>query len=99
MSLWVEETQVNETENHYTGDPVEYETFTDSRGELFRAYLQDGWRCTSKVYIGDPPNERPIGWHFEKKSEYEDTREPFMLGLWVTVLSEKTTVTRTSHYA
>ena len=102
MNLYVEEIHTNESENYLLDEPSEYETFTDSRGDLFRAYLKDGWGCKSKVYLEtaeDPA--RAIGWYFEKNAKYEDTREIYKAGLWVTVLLQPTEkeCTYTRHYA
>ena len=85
----------NETLRHIYGESGCYETFADTPGELFKALQREYGRCVSKVYIGE---KTPVGWVFEKRAEYEDTGEPYIQEVWVTMHREPPTVTRTPHY-
>ncbi len=95
-NLYVEENWINASEGHRNGDSEIYETFTDNRGELYRAMRREYGRCVSKVYINDG---QPVGWVFQKRQQYDDSPETFLLETWVTVYSEPPTETIDHHYA
>lgn len=56
------------------------------RGCLFRRLSREFGRCSSKVYVGEGT---PVGWCFEKKNRYEDTRETYIMETWVTITEER----------
>lgn len=56
------------------------------RGCLFRRLSREFGRCSSKVYVGEGT---PVGWVFEKKALYEDTRETYIMETWVTITEER----------
>lgn len=56
------------------------------RGCLFRRLSREFGRCVSKVYVGEGT---PVGWVFEKKAQYDDTCETYIMETWVTVSAER----------
>ena len=56
------------------------------RGCMFRRLSREFGRCSSKVYVGEGT---PVGWVFEKKALYEDTRETYIMETWVTITEER----------
>ena len=56
------------------------------RGCLFRRLSREFGRCSSKVYVGEGT---PVGWVFEKKALYDDTRETYIMETWVTITEER----------
>ena len=56
------------------------------RGCLFRRLSREFGRCSSKVYVGEGT---PVGWCFEKKNRYEDTRETYIMETLVTITEER----------
>lgn len=56
------------------------------RGCLFRRLSREFGRCLSKVYVGAGT---PVGWVFEKKALYDDTRETYIMETWVTITEER----------
>ena len=53
---------------------------------LFRRLSREFGRCSSKVYVGEGT---PVGWVFEKKALYDDTRETYIMETWVTITEER----------
>lgn len=98
--LWVQETHVNESKGWQIGETDVYETYTDSRGKLFRDMQSEYGRCVSAMYVdvaGGPP--RVIGWVFQKRRPYEDRpRETYVHEVWVSVHSAPPTRTVQYHY-
>ena len=56
------------------------------RGCLFRRLSREFGRCSSKVYVGEGT---PVGWCFEKKNRYEDTRDTYIMETLVTITEER----------
>lgn len=99
-NLYISETYVNATKGQQFGESGVYETFTSDKGELYRSLVREFGRCTGRVYVdreGKPP--QTVGWVFLKRCNYEDTGEPYLREVWVTVHKEPPTITRTDHYA
>jgi hypothetical protein len=86
MGLMIKETYVNVTRGYRFGTSGWYETDYAGRGELFRELQREYGRCTSKIYI-DLPSGSPlaVGWVFEKKDRYDDTKELYTREVWVEV--------------
>lgn len=92
--LFVQESYYNADTSESQGKSGVYETSFESRGKLFRACRKEHGRCVGKVYI-DKKNGRiaaswifqeiAIGWVFQKEEEYEDTHEPYLREVWITV--------------
>lgn len=98
--LYVQESWVNLTEGHRTGDSDVYETFTDDRGELYRAMQNEYGRCTGRVYVDQkdaPPKN--VGWVFLKRARYDDSpKETFLLETRVTIHNAPPTRSVEYHY-
>ncbi len=97
--LFAQETWINATAGYSIGESDVYETFTDNRGELYRAMVRSYGRCTGKVYVDTPQGPRAVGWVFCKRQRYDDSPETFLLETWVTVHTSKPTRTIEYHYA
>lgn len=90
-------TLTNETEGHQFSDWTEdldksyWHLLTDAGepdfGAIFRAAQEEYGRCQSSVYVDqDNAPPRRVGWFFVSRQQYEDTREPYLRGAWVTVI-------------
>jgi hypothetical protein len=85
-NLYAREEWVNATEGHGLGESGVFETFTNKRGELFKALQIEYGRCVSKVFVDNEDGKTvAVGWVFQARRKYEDTREPYLLETWVTV--------------
>ena|SRR5689334_7804257 len=111
-NLWAKADYVDETRGLRYGDEPASETFTDDRGELYRHCVREYGRCTGRVYVDERQADgtskpRAVGWVFVKRVEYDDADRrhlkgkdrTFLRSVWVTVLTEPDTMTRTEHYA
>lgn len=63
----------------------EADTITLDMGRMFRSLQREYGACTGRVYVDRGDEAVPIGWHFTKKMRYEDTGEPYMRGVWVSL--------------
>ena len=98
--MLVQESWVNATEGYRCGDSEVYEAWPDTPGELFRECQREHGRCTGKVYIDLPDGgAQPIGWVFQKRSDYERGEGTYLAETWVTVHTAQPTRTHTWHYA
>lgn len=86
-NLWIRESFINTTEEHVFAESPAVETFTEDRGELFRALRAEYGRCISRVYIdrnGQPPEA--IGWVFQSRDHYQDQpQRSYLREVWITV--------------
>jgi hypothetical protein len=98
VSLYVQETWVNATERHGAGESDVYDTAFDEIGELYRQCVKMHGRCVGKVYIDRDDKVKAVGWVFQKRTQYEDSRDTFLLETWVTVHREPPTKTIEYHY-
>ena len=98
--LWIQETFEDGTQETIFGESDVYESYTDSKGELFRSCLREWGRCRGKIYIDTPEQAKPIGWVFESRLKYEDAPgETYLRRVWVTVHTGPPTKTIEYHYA
>ncbi len=99
-NLYIEENWIDRTRNCGLGDSDIYESFTDNRGELYRAMQREYGRCVGKVRIDRTDGTtQEIGWVFRQRARYEDTREFYLRETWVTVHEAPPTKTIEYHYA
>lgn len=95
----IETSWINRTENYRIHDDVQpiKETYFDedvTPGEIYRESLKEHGRCTGKVYIDVKTDDdtvtvaQHIGWVFEKREKYDDSKETFLQETWVTLLTE-----------
>ena len=96
--LWIKEEFSNATKGYSFSHCDAYETSFDNAGALFRSLQSEYGRCTSRVYIDTKTGTKAIGWVFEKRMQYEDSKEYYTHEVWVTVLDKPDTVTRERHY-
>lgn len=86
----VEVTMTNKTENYIIFEKIqEWDNGRcETPAEVYRAALREYGRCVSKMYIDSKGGKaRHIGWVFERKCYYEDTRESYIQETWITPLS------------
>lgn len=82
--MYVIETHVNETRNHYISESFHTETFTDNIGELFKTLQREYGRCVSKMYRDLKDGSTVIvGWVFSKQRQYEDCKGTYQHTVWV----------------
>jgi hypothetical protein len=105
-NLYAQETVVSERDNGdrvVIGESPVYETFTDKRGELFRAYRGEHGRCISKVYCErkcKDESDKAIGWVFLARRPFEDDpSQSSLIETWVIVHTAPPTVATYYSYA
>lgn len=99
--MLIREQYVDESQNCLCDDSGLYKPFTDDIGKLFRNLQKEFGRCVSKIYIDVPPldsKSRAIGWVFEKKRRYCDSKEEYLSSVRVTLHEKEPTVVTTHHY-
>lgn len=96
MTLYVRANYTNETDGHHIGEDPWCESFTDDRKRLFRFCQKEYGRCVSSVYVDAHDGPRKVGWYFERREEYQDSRprynewgvkqepETYIRGVWIT---------------
>lgn len=85
-NLYVKETFINKTGDYQYGESDIYETFTDNKGQLFRSLVKEYGRCTGKVHLERNDGQTlTIGWVFEKRAKYSDSKETYIQQTWITV--------------
>lgn len=99
MNLYVQESYVNRDKGYAFGESDVYETWTDDKGELYRAMLHEYGRCEGRVYVDTDAGTRPVGWVFVKRDRYEDSDETYLREVWVTVHDLDPEHRTTYHYA
>jgi hypothetical protein len=90
-------TLTNETAGHIFGEwSEEAADWYDTPGKLYRVYQKEYGRCKSRVYVDTSTGVQTIGWYFESRQEYEDSRpryndygrlqppETYIRGAWIT---------------
>ena len=87
MNLRIRETFVNATKGHRFSETGAYETFTSDRGELYRHLQREYGRCVSRMYVDTDRGAKPVGWVFQGRQQYDDTRETYLREVWVEVVS------------
>jgi hypothetical protein len=98
MALFIQETFINADKGYMFGESDVYETYCDTRGELFRDLQREYGRCLGKMYRDTDEGTKAIGWVFLGRQRYEDTGEPYLREVWVSIHTAPDTVTRESHY-
>lgn len=98
--LWIQETWINETEGYQVGESEVYETSYEEseRGKLFASLRREYGRCISCMFVGED-NPIKIGWVFQKKVQYQDTKEFYNQSTWVSLHKAPPTKTIRYNYA
>lgn len=91
--IYIQETFVNISKGYICSESEVYKTDFDSVNKLFRALNKEHGKCVSKMYIGEGQH---IGYVFQKRQKYDDSKETFLLETWVSFHKEKPT--KTFHY-
>jgi hypothetical protein len=97
MNLFAQETWIDATQHVGSGSSDVYETFSDDPGELFRAFQREYGRCTGSVFVDKDGTSRRVGWVFQKRARYTDTKESYLMETWVT-LHTREPVTTVEHF-
>jgi hypothetical protein len=85
-NIYIQETWIDQKNKSIIGETDIYETFTDSKGKLFKALQNEYGRCISKIFVDDLDGKtKQVGWVFEKKQKYDDVNEFFILETWITI--------------
>ena len=74
--------QVKESERIQLDSSGWFETWTQNKGDLFRASQKSHGRCIGKMYAEDPC-VIPIGWIFEKHVKCENSDSVYLRETWV----------------
>lgn len=99
MPLYVEESYVNVTKGVRYGESGLIESF-DTPGEIYRACLGEYGRCIGRMYIDRTDGGvQHVGWVFQKRVKYDDSRDTYLREVWVSVHTAPDTVTREQHFA
>lgn len=98
MTLWLQECGLNATENYwcYGGRDVLYDTGCDTPGEVYHQIVRsrEYGRCIGKVYVDVPGTEDApsgviaVGWVFQKREQYRDSKETFVKETWFTLVEK-----------
>jgi folate-dependent phosphoribosylglycinamide formyltransferase PurN len=59
-------------------------------GDIFRASQKEHGRCVSKVYQDTDEGIIAVGWVFQKRERYEDSRETYIHETWISLYDEWT---------
>lgn len=85
-------TLTNETKGHTFSKFIDEDSheYHKTSGSLFRSLQEEWGRCRSKVYRDLPDGSaKQVGWFFESRQEYEDSRDTYLRGAWVEVLAPR----------
>jgi hypothetical protein len=97
-NLYVEEAYINKTEGYRFGDSDVQLSRFETPGDVFRFAQKEYGRCISKVYLDVLDEPKAIGWVFLSKARYEDTDEPYLREVWITLHDALPTLTREAYY-
>ena len=83
----IEISQTNETKHYCIYD----DSWKEEEKPEFLALQKEYGACKSKVYVTEkvpvlnyPQINYQVGWYFEKKMQYEDCKEYYIQGTWIT---------------
>lgn len=85
----IKEVYINQTKGYQidsTSLPIKDSTITTLK-ELYKYGLERYGKCKSKVYNDSPADNyyQQIGYVFEKRQKYEDTKESYIQEIWLTI--------------
>jgi len=84
----IREVYINKTEKYRIGEDTikQEDTEIKTLSDLFKYGKKNYGRCISKVFIdSDDGKTIHIGYVFEKKDKYTDTKDDFIKEVWVTI--------------
>lgn len=79
------------------GESDPYEAYTDNLQKLFLSLQREYGRCTGHEYVGDKEPKK-IGWVFEKRQRYQDSKDTYLQETWVTLHESLPEHHTTYHY-
>ena len=68
---------------------VPVETEYKDKEALLTACEREFGKCTGKLYAYSKGKRVTVGWTFERKQKYSDTRKPYTQETWVTIYKDK----------
>jgi hypothetical protein len=81
------------------GESGLFEPFIDNILQLFRTFQSEYGKCISKLYIDLPDSDaHPVGWIFEKRVKYSDSKETYLQQVWVTLHDDEPEYTVKHNY-
>ena len=106
MNLYIKETsiEVREDDKRYgIFESDVYESWFDTSmpmSRILKHLMKDYGRIIEKVYVGDE-NLIHVGYVFQKRVKYEDSKDTYILETWITFHEQKENkeVKITYHYA
>ena len=81
------ETTINKDKNYIYGEektPLNETVIADLKS-LYKFGLKNHGRCVTKIFVDRTKKAFHVGYVFEKKCWYEDTREPFITETWLSI--------------
>lgn len=57
----------------------------DTPGALFRFFQKEYGQCTSHVYMTMNDKDIACGWTFQKRRQYDDSKETYLQEVWITL--------------
>ena len=71
----------------FVWDSEVHESWSPTKGHLFKQMQKEYGRCTGYVYMYRQQGKRPrkIGWVFEKRVRYTDSDKTYIQETWVTL--------------
>jgi len=92
--IWITESHIIKQDNgesyHACDDIGPYETFTSNKGELFASLRREYGKCVSSVYIDRDNKIMRVGWVFEKRMNFTNSKESYIAETWITLVSPET---------
>jgi hypothetical protein len=106
MSYWVTEDQIqilnhnqDDEKRYLLGYGEAYEVGDKTTGSIYKAFRKEYGRCVSKVYIDTPDGGvHQIGWVFQSRRQYDNSKETYILEVWISVMVSEPKITTTYEY-
>jgi hypothetical protein len=61
-NIYIQETWIDQKNKSIIGETDIYETFTDSKGKLFKALQNEYGRCISKIFVDESDGKTKTSW-------------------------------------
>ena len=98
--IWLKEVTINKTEYYRLGESGVYESCHNNVGELFKSLKKLYGKCVSNLYmeVAATKHGKKIGWVFEKRKKYDNSRDTFLCETWISLHEKPDTVTVEEHF-
>jgi hypothetical protein len=80
---YVNETRVDVNRHCQLGNSGIFRTPFAKVGDLYRDMQKEHGRCTGKMYVDRGGKPVWVGWVFQKRDKYTDSKKSFLLETWV----------------